>query len=244
IRVSSNSNRLVQFNKVPRVRIPLSPGNTYASLGHTKNEIQPYAEKIESLSNITSIATGWHHSVALNDKGEVFIWGSDPSTQNRESTGSFFQSIKKVNGLPQIKEIACGSWHTLAIDSNGETWGWGKNHFGMLGTGDTLSTSTPIKLKLPVGICAIGGGCFQSLAVDTAGNIWTMGDNPSGQQGQGNYDRLHYPKKVLFEDKLNIQLRNYKFWISRILKYLLFITSIFLNIYLYKKLKLTMAKKS
>ena len=26
IRVSSNSNRLVQFNKVPRVRIPLSPG--------------------------------------------------------------------------------------------------------------------------------------------------------------------------------------------------------------------------
>ncbi|QNR25110.1 hypothetical protein H4K34_04535 [Croceimicrobium hydrocarbonivorans] len=123
----------------------------------------------------------------------------------------------------------------------------------MLGTGDTLSTSTPIKLKLPVGICAIGGGCFQSLAVDTAGNIWTMGDNPSGQQGQGNYDRLHYPKKVLFEAKAGepnnglvttIQSINYKFWISRILKYLLFITSIFLNIYLYKKLKLTMAKKS
>ena len=138
----------------------------------------------------------------------------------------------------------------MAIDSNGETWGWGKNHFGMLGTGDTLSTSTPIKLKLPADICAIGGGCFQSLAVDAAGNIWTMGDNPSGQQGQGNYDRLHKPEMIKFDVQTasNIQQEeasiDYFYWITKILKYFLFLGSVALNFYFYEKLKPTMAKRS
>ena len=117
----------------------------------------------------------------------------------------------------------------------------------MLGTGDTLSYSIPQKLPLPKGICNIGGGCFQTLAVDSHGNIWTMGDNPSGQQGQGNFSRLYHPEIIKFENASTPKegrLIDYLFWMTNIIPYLLFILSVLLNIYLYKKIKLTMAKKS
>ena len=101
-----------------------------------------------------------------------------------------------MSGLPPIEKIACGSWHSLAIDKNGDTWGWGKNHFGMLGTGDSLSSEIPVKIAELKNICHVGGGCFQSIAIDKQGEIWTMGDNPSGQLGQGNYNRLYSPSKI------------------------------------------------
>lgn len=107
---------------------------------------------IDSLFRIKSVAVGWHHSVALNEKGEVFVWGSDPSTQHKELTAKHFDKIQKLDNLPEIEKIACGSWHSLAIDKSGEVWGWGKNHYGMLGTGDTTSYRLPIKLNLPKGI--------------------------------------------------------------------------------------------
>ena len=40
IRVSSNSNRLVQFNKVPRVRIPLSPVGVGVKVGLVKKGLE------------------------------------------------------------------------------------------------------------------------------------------------------------------------------------------------------------
>ena len=47
--------------------------------------------------------------LTLNEKGKVFIWGSDPSTQNKESIGKFFKEITELRGVPKIKKIACGS---------------------------------------------------------------------------------------------------------------------------------------
>ncbi|QNR25109.1 RCC1 domain-containing protein [Croceimicrobium hydrocarbonivorans] len=67
-------------------------GNTYASLGHTKNKIQPYAEKIKSLSNITSIATGWHHSVALNDNAK-FSYGDQTHLLRTENLQAHFFNL-------------------------------------------------------------------------------------------------------------------------------------------------------
>lgn len=64
----------------------------------------------------------------------------------------------------------------------------------MLGTGDTISCSTPILIKSFKNIVDIGGGCFQSIAVDSTGKIYTFGDNPSGQLGLGNYSRCYSPK--------------------------------------------------
>ena len=141
-------------------------GNDFGVFGSFEKKIQPYAKKIDSLSSITNKCLGWHHSVALNEKGKVFIWGSDPSTQNKESTGKFLKEITQLQALPIKDQKNCmrnQSWHSLAIDENDEVWGWGKNHFGMLGTGDISSYSIPQKLPLPKGICNIGGGCFQTL---------------------------------------------------------------------------------
>ena len=89
----------------------------------SKTKIQPYAKKIDSLNSITNIAVGWHHSVALNEKGKVFIWGSDPSTQNKESTGKFLKEITQLQALPKSKNIACGIgtlWQLMKMTKFGD----------------------------------------------------------------------------------------------------------------------------
>lgn len=174
-------------------------GNDFGEVGHFDAAVQPFARKVPELSGIVDIACGWHHAVALDQEGRVFLWGTAPSTQHEKATLEHYPGIQQVAGLPAIKSLACGSWHTLALDEYNRVWGWGKNHFGMLGTGDSLSTEVPQILELPENICSIGGGCFQSLAVGSDGRIWTMGDNPSGQQGQGNLTRQLVPSVVQFE---------------------------------------------
>ena len=139
-------------------------GNVYSwgggkgELSFRVEKLQPYAKKIDSLNSITNIAVGWQDSVALNEKGKVFIWGSDPSTQNKESTGKFLKEITQLQALPKIKKLHAevGTlWQLMKMTKFGdgvkitlECW-----------VQDTLSYSIPQKLPLPKGICNIGGGC-------------------------------------------------------------------------------------
>lgn len=132
--------------------------------------------------------------------------------------------------------------------------GLGKNHFGMLGTGDTTSCSTPVLIKSLKNIVDIGGGCFQSIAVDSIGKIFTFGDNPSGQLGIGNFSRCYFLKLmpldingILLSDTLEVSKNNIVFepvedlntgkTVFNIIEYVLFLISIALNIILYSKLK-------
>jgi alpha-tubulin suppressor-like RCC1 family protein len=198
--------------------------------------------------------------VALDEDGNIWIWGSDPAFQFKEETKKHYSQPIQLTGLPKFTKIACGSWHSLAIDENKNVWAWGKNHFGMLGTGDTISRSSPILVKSLKNIVDIGGGCFQSIAVDSRGKIFTFGDNPSGQLGLGNYSRCYSPKLMPLDmngtimesllaseqsevskkddtiDNAEESLFNTEF-ILRILKYALLALSVLLNVVLFRKLR-------
>nr|MDQ3048810.1 hypothetical protein [Bacteroidota bacterium] len=204
---------------------------------------------------------GWHHSIALDYKGNIWVWGSDPAFQFKEETKKYYDRPTLLKGLPKFEKIACGSRHSLAIDENKNVWGWGKNHFGMLGTGDTISHSTPILIKSLENIVEIGGGCFQSIAVNSSGKIFTFGDNPSGQQGIGNFSRCYSPTTMnldmngtiapdtspILKSKTvpPVQLKTASIaetsfntdTVFKIFKYLLFMSSVILNIVLFRKLK-------
>lgn len=234
-------------------------GNTFNELGKKGNEFQQFAIKIEGIPKIKQIAVGWHHSVALDYNGNIWIWGSDPAYQFKEETKKHFDHPILLKNLPKFTKIACGSWHSLAIDENKNVWGWGKNHFGMLGTGDTISHSTPVLIKSLKNIVDIGGGCFQSIAVDSLGEIFTFGDNPYGQLGIGNFSRCNSPQlislningdfsneitgkpneieeqsnKIPEQSKISSLLK----WFKENVKYVLFLISILLNVILYRKLK-------
>ena len=190
----------------------------------------------------------------LLQRENIWVWGSDPAFQFKEETKKAYDHPVCLKGLPKFTKIACGSWHSLAIDENNKVWAWGKNHFGMLGTGDTISRSLPILIPQLKNIVDIGGGCFQSIAVDANGQIFTFGDNPSGQLGIGNYSRCYSPKLMPLdihgvlsneikssENKTNSSPKKEAFFngefLLKILKYIVFISSIVLNILLFRKLR-------
>jgi len=235
--------------------------NTFNELGKAGNAFQKYAIKVENIPKIKEIAVGWHHSVALDYDGNIWVWGSDPAYQFKEETKKYYTQPTLLKGLPKFVKIACGSWHSLAIDEHKNVWGWGKNHFGMLGTGDTISHSTPVLIKSLENIVDIGGGCFQSIAVDSKGKIFTFGDNPSGQLGMGNFSRCYSPKLMPLDingsivnaslpisKKINISntkeshlSKNENIFnaddLFELFKYVILLTSIILNVVLYRKLR-------
>jgi hypothetical protein len=71
--------------------------------------------------------------------------------------------------------------------TGGALLAWGDNEFGQLGNGTTADSTTPIKVKLPVGdkVTEVRAGCGYSLAETSTGRVLAWGGNPDGQLGNG-----------------------------------------------------------
>lgn len=85
-------------------------------------------------NNIVDVHCGESHSVALNDKGEVFTWGGGQMGQLGH--GDFSRQslpIKVANFDERIVSISCGKRHSVAISENGALFTWGSNEYGQLG---------------------------------------------------------------------------------------------------------------
>jgi alpha-tubulin suppressor-like RCC1 family protein len=91
-------------------------------------------------------------------------------------------------GLPPgvtATEVAAGNAFKLALGSDGSVYAWGNNVSGQLGNGTTVTSATPIKVKLPAGVTAtaIAAGDSHSLAVGSDGLLYAWGANGSEQLG-------------------------------------------------------------
>ena len=168
------------------------------------------------LSNISQIAAGYDHMVALDKEGRVWTWGRNNFGQLGYDTGavSYSALARKVtiqeNGEDvDIMAVAAGEYHTLALTNGGEVWAWGYNHYGQLGR-ETLPTkwadfnSTPVKVLGDRGEGHIGNVVMISAGGDTSaalkgdGTVWTWGRNDFGQMGIGTNEKpIGAPTQVL-----------------------------------------------
>jgi len=152
------------------------------------NRTTPY--QITTLSDITAIAAGTQHVLALKNNGEVWAWGlngngqlGDNTTQSRATPVQV--KVTASTFLTGIVSIACGGNHSLALTSAGAAKAWGKNTNGQIGIN---STTTPQKLAQQVsgltsGVAMLAGGLNNSYAVKTDGSAWSWGANNSAQIG-------------------------------------------------------------
>ncbi|MEV5984906.1 Ig-like domain repeat protein [Streptomyces sp. NPDC052051] len=138
---------------------------------------------------VTAIAGGGYHSLALTSDGRVFGWGLN--TEGELGDGTFTNRNTPVETLlpagVEITAIAAGGQHSLAVTSDGRVLAWGLNISGALGDGTTVNSSTPVEVLLPAGtrVTAVTGGAYHSLAVTTDGRILGWGYNIDGQLGDG-----------------------------------------------------------
>jgi regulator of chromosome condensation len=114
--------------------------------------------------NVTSIAGGTHHNIAITKDGQVLVWGRCDGGQTGLPVATLEaetdeEKVLRNNGKPKIlieptpistlKHVvtgACGPDHTIVIDQEGKAYSWGfsANYQTGQGTDDDIEEATLI----------------------------------------------------------------------------------------------------
>ena len=159
----------------------------------TKENPRELPAQVAGLHDVTALAAGFNHSLALKRNGTVAVWGFVGNSLDGE--GLPHPSL--VPGLADIKAISGKGGHAVALKSNGTVWVWGDNLHGQLGNGTTGGNSlSPIQVPGLIGVVAISAGSFHTLALKADGTVWGWGDNGVGQLGDGTFGQHPSPVQV------------------------------------------------
>ncbi|WP_051327499.1 thrombospondin type 3 repeat-containing protein [Desulfatibacillum aliphaticivorans] len=153
-------------------------------------------QKVNALSNVTALAAGEFHSLALARDGSVWSWGNNLWGQlglGTSGSNTDKATPQKVEALSNVVAIVAGSYHTLALARDGSVWAWGDNYYGQLGLGTSglgADESTPQKVEALSNAAAIVAGDNHSLALARDGSVWSWGRNDYGQLGLMDYSEI------------------------------------------------------
>jgi alpha-tubulin suppressor-like RCC1 family protein len=173
--------------------------NSVGQLGSGK--VTPTLEKIAKQVpsplpvNITMIAAGGRHGLALDSGGTVWSWGSNKDGQLGQGlpdtnipTPDLVKNVADGTGnLTGVIHIAAGGGHSLFVDNAFNVWACGLNIYGQLGDGSTTNRKDGVVPVLKdaiqlTGATAVAAGLDHSLALIN-GEVWAWGNNWNGQLG-------------------------------------------------------------
>jgi len=168
--------------------------------GENRNSNVPV--EVLGLSEVTAIAAGGKHALALQSDGRVKAWGSDKSGQlgNGCSSPECNDALTpvEVKELGGVTAVAAGGFHSLALLTNGTVEAWGADGKGQIGNGVTSEkpVSAPVAVQGLIGVHAIAAGETHSLAALTGGEVDAWGSNKSGELGNGTQTPSNLPIQV------------------------------------------------
>ena len=141
---------------------------------------------VVGLSNVTALASGDTHALALDASGDVWAWGDDALGQLGRG-GALSNTVPTViPGLNNIVQVAASqAGASLAVDQSGNVWAWGNNYHGQLGDGTGANRSAPVRLTGIQDVQTVSGGDVTSMALKRDGSVWAWGNNFYGQLGNG-----------------------------------------------------------
>ncbi|CAG9559714.1 unnamed protein product [Danaus chrysippus] len=148
---------------------------------------------------LSTIACGLQHSMALDEWGQPFSWGSDSMGQLGSNLGSHAQDkpkIIKTLATKNVIQVACGSYHTVVLTNNGDLYAWGANSYGQCGLGNRSNKeTTPQALSsiLGIPIALIACGSNHTFALSQSGAVFGWGKNSHGQLGLQDRESRCYP---------------------------------------------------
>ncbi len=125
----------------------------------------PYGYSLSSfvqptnIGNVTAIAAGAMHTLALRKDGTVIAWGNN-----------YYGQTNIPAGLSNVIAIAAGNNHCLALKSDGTLVAWGDYGYGQGGVPAGVSN-----------VIAIASGPYHNLALKADGTVTGWGSNIYGQ---------------------------------------------------------------
>ncbi|ETR71995.1 MAG: hypothetical protein OMM_02059 [Candidatus Magnetoglobus multicellularis str. Araruama] len=168
------------------------------------------APKIFVQSYANHIVAGGHHSIAIDENGQLWAWGSNGSGRLGNATAGTKASVpvpvNTVSGdgqLSNIISVAAGFSHSIALLDNGRVVAWGSNNSRQLGNVSINQSSyLPVYVNGPdqemflTDIIAVAAGQQHSVALCSDGTVWTWGDNTKGQLGNNSLFTQERPIQV------------------------------------------------
>ena len=136
---------------------------------------------------LTKVAGGYRHSVAVRNDGTLWAWGSNFWGQLGDGTTETRTSPVQIGSAANWAVVACGISNTVAVKTDGTLWVWG---------GD--STSSPTRMGLDSNWVTVAAGSGSSLyaAVKADGTLWAWGYNGNGQVGDGTTTNRPSPVRI------------------------------------------------
>ena len=154
-------------------------------------------------------------SLALDDSGNVYGWGTGAYGGNGSVSGDVYVATKlNISGLNVGEKItaletsgngyldsdAAGGIASAYLRSDANRlWACGYNAFGQLGLSDTNNRFVPVLVTALTGIAAVsaaGGQYGHALALTTGGSVKAWGYNAQGQLGIGSTVNASSPQSV------------------------------------------------
>ncbi|MCE3555738.1 CAP domain-containing protein [Pseudonocardia sp. RS11V-5] len=180
--------------------------NNAGQLGSGTKTADPVPRPVRfpaDVGRITHISTGGFHSMAVDDTGRLWTWGSNAYGEIGDGMvnvpPAYHDRLRPfhVELEGPVTSVAGGIGVTLAV-VDGTAWAWGDNQWGQLGDGTLTPRPTPDKvLGLADVVSVVGGACpFHCLAVDQRRQVWAWGNNIAGALGDGSTTDHHTPALV------------------------------------------------
>ena len=110
-------------------------GDGQLGLGHKdvklSQEPQIIAYFQKNQIKIKSLACGWRHSLAVDEKGNVYSWGGNRYGQCGDGTQKSILTPKLIKKLVDIEvaEVKCGTYHSYVKSVDGRHWLFGSNDY-------------------------------------------------------------------------------------------------------------------
>lgn len=140
-------------------------------------------------NDISRVACGFRHSLAIDSTGQIRAWGLNSSGQlgygNRASDPNKLQFSSSpyeiINKDKDWKSVYAVNNTSYALKKNGELWAWGENPLGaQTYPNNDLSTANngiPVKVAENVKNFFIVNSDHQAYIIKTDGTLWAAGPN-------------------------------------------------------------------
>lgn len=141
--------------------------------------------------DVSSIAAGHYHSLAVTSLGHLWAWGRNSEVQlGRGSLSSreSWNEPRRVEGLNEVRVEAAFASGVVssAIGNDGSLWVWGKSKRGQLGLGKDITEAvlpTRVEALLDQEIVKVSLGWGHVLALTKAGKLFGWGYYADGRLG-------------------------------------------------------------
>jgi alpha-tubulin suppressor-like RCC1 family protein len=161
--------------------------NDYGILGREEYSIRTTETplRINGLDNVSEIAAGTHHAIALTQNGLVYTWGANENGQlGVNDVYRYFPTPSLVNIKEKVKLIAAGADFNLAVTRSGKVYTWGSNAYNCQGHDLLLVCPTPVLSLIMANLEKIVINGYSCMAMDKDGNVWTWGNNTNNRLGR------------------------------------------------------------